>query len=149
MVRTVLLALHLAGMAAWLGANFLQLAVTRFYAHQPTEARLAWVRATGLLATRYYNAAGALIGVTGVNLVLHGHWSWSSGFIWVGVAVLVIGGAMGAGGFVPTSARLAEALRAEQADTVRRLDRRVLVLAIVDTAFVLTAVLAMVHKWQA
>ena len=149
MVRTLLLAAHLAGMAAWLGANFTQLAVARFYGHQPTEARLAWVRATGLMATRYYNTAGALIGATGVGLVLHGHWSWSSGFIWVGIAVLVIGGAMGTGGFVPTSARLAAALRAEQPEEVRRLDRRILVLAIVDTTLVLTTVLAMVHKWLA
>lgn len=149
MVRTLLLVAHLAGMAAWLGANFTQLAVGRFYSRQPTEARLAWVRATGLMAGRYYNAAGVLIGVTGVSLVLHEHWSWSSGFIWVGVAVLVIGGALGAGGFIPVSARLAAALRAEQADEVRRLDRRVLVMAIVDTTFVLVAVLAMVHKWRA
>lgn len=149
MARTVLLAAHLAGMAAWLGANFTQLALARYYGNQPTDARLAWVRATGLMASRYYNAAGTLIGATGVGLVLHGHWSWSSGFIWVGVGVLVIGGALGAGGFVPTSARLAAALRAEQAAEVRRLDRRTLVMAVLDTAFVLTAVLAMVHKWRA
>ncbi len=149
MVRTLLLTVHLAGVAAWLGANFTQLALGRFYGNQPTEARLAWVTATGLMASRYYNTAGTVIGATGVGLVLHGDWSWGSGFIWVGIAVLVIGGVMGMRGFVPASAQLAAALRAEQPAEVRRFDHRVLVLAVVDTSFVLVTVLAMVHKWQA
>lgn len=147
-MRTILLALHLCGVAAWLGANFTQMFLVRFYARQPDEARLAWVGATTWMARSYYNAAGALIGVTGVSLVLHGHWSWSSGFVWIGIAVLVIGGVMGGRGFVPTSSALADAIAASDRPTTARLDRRVLVLALVDTTFVLTAVLAMVDKWR-
>ncbi|MFN8020023.1 MAG: hypothetical protein U0Q03_00725 [Acidimicrobiales bacterium] len=146
-MRTVLLALHLCGVAAWLGANFTQLFLVRFYARQPDDARRAWVRATTLMGRSYYNAAGALIGVTGVSLVIHGHWPWSSGFVWVGIAVLVVGGAMGGIGFVPSSSKLADAIAGGDRPTVVRLDRRILVLALVDTTFVLMAVLAMVDKW--
>ena len=148
-MRTLLLTLHVPGVAAWLGANFTQLFLVRFYARQPADARLAWVRATLSLARAYYNAAGVVIGVTGVLLVLHGDWSWSSGFIWVGVVVLVIGGVLGAAGFIPTATRQVAALEAGDAATESRLGRRTLVLAAIDTSLLIVAVLAMVHKWAA
>jgi hypothetical protein len=146
-MRTLLLTLHLSGVAAWLGANFTQLFLVRFFARQSGDARLAWVRATLSLGRAYYNAAGVLIGVTGVLLVLHGDWSWSSGFIWVGIAVLVIGGVLGAAGFIPTATRQAAALEAHDTATESKLGRRTLALAAVDTSLLVLAVLAMVHKW--
>ncbi|MCB1000112.1 MAG: hypothetical protein KDB40_12515 [Acidimicrobiales bacterium] len=148
-MRTLLLTLHLVGVAAWLGANLVQLSLGRFYAAQGVEARLAWLRATTLLAQRYYNAAGTLIGVSGVLLVLDGGWSWGSGFVWIGIAVLVIGGVLGAVEFVPTGRHLAEALRAGAAERIRALDRRAVGFAVLDTSLVVLAVVAMVHKWGA
>ena len=146
-MRTSLLTLHLVGVASWLGANLVQLSLGRFYAAQGVEARLAWLRATTLLAQRYYNAAGGVIGVTGVLLVLDGGWSWGSGFIWIGVTVLVVGGVLGAVAFVPTGARQAEALRAGTVERLRALDRRAIGFAVLDTSLVVLAVVAMVHKW--
>lgn len=146
-MRTLLLTLHLSGVAAWLGANFTQLFLVRFFARQPEDTRLAWVRATLSLGRVYYNAAGVLIGVTGVLLVLHGDWSWSSGFIWVGIAVVVLGGVLGAAGFIPTATRQAAALEAHDTATESRLGRRTLSLAVVDTSLLIVAILAMVHKW--
>lgn len=146
-MRTLLLTAHLIGVASWLGANLTQLFLARFYAQQNDDSRLAWLRATTLMARRYYNAAGTVIGVTGVSLVLHGKWGWGSGFIWVGVAVLVIGGAIGALHFVPTGERQIAAIGAGDRGLLARLDRRVVVVAVIDTALVVLAMLAMVDKW--
>ena len=93
--RTIVLALHITGVAAWLGANFVQLVLEPSVREGPADIAVAWTRQTIFLGERYYIAAGALIGVTGVILVLDNDWSWSAGFVWVGIAVVVIGGILG------------------------------------------------------
>lgn len=148
MVRNGLLALHITAVSAWLGANLVLLVLGPRFAAGPAETAAAWTRQTAWLGERFYNVAGVTIGTTGVLLVLNGGWSWSSGFIWVGIAVLVIGGATGALLFVPLAKRRAAALedtRQADADTAQR---RILALSVLDTVLVLTAVLAMVAKWQ-
>jgi hypothetical protein len=145
--RTIVLALHITGVAAWLGANFVQLVLTPRFARGPADVAAAWTRQTIWLGERYYIAAGGLIAVTGVTLVLDGDWSWSSGFIWVGIAVVIIGAVMGGAFFGPLAKRRAEALEAGDTTTADGVQRRILPLAFVDTALVLTAILAMVDKW--
>ena len=149
MTRTLVLALHIAGVAAWLGANFVQLVLSPRFAKGPSDVAAAWTRQTIWLGERYYIAAGALIAITGVTLVLDGGWSWSSGFIWVGIIVVVIGAVMGAAGFGPLAKQRADALEAGDTAAADAAQGRIMPLALVDTALVLTAVLAMVDKWQA
>lgn len=149
MTRTLLLALHIAGVSAWLGANFVQLVLSPRFARGPADVAAAWTRQTIWLGERYYNAAGALIVASGVLLVLDGDWSWGSGFIWVGVGVVAIGGALGGGAFGPLAKRRAAALEAGDQAAADAAQGRIIPLAVLDTALVLTAVLAMVEKWQA
>lgn len=148
-MRTVLVALHISGVAAWLGANFVQLVLTPRFDKLGTAAAAAWTRQTIWLGERYYNVAGGLIGVTGVLLVLDGDWSWSAGFIIVGIAVLVIGGVLGVAHFGPQAKARAAALEAGDTATAQRAFGRILPAALLDTALVLTAVVVMVEKWQA
>lgn len=146
--RTLLLALHIAAVGGWLGANFLQLLLSPRFARDSTESASAWTRQTMWLGERYYPVAGALIGITGVLLVLDGEWPWSSGFIWVGIAVIVIGGVMGVAVFAPLSKRRLAALESGDTATADRVLKRIVPLGLLDTAFVVIAVLAMVHKWM-
>jgi hypothetical protein len=108
----------------------------------------AWTRQTIWLGERYYIAAGALIAVTGVTLVIDGDWSWSSGFIWVGIAVVVIGAVMGGAFFGPLAKQRAAALDTGDVAAADRVQGRIIPLALLDTALVLTAILAMVDKWM-
>ena len=147
MVRTLLLAAHITGVAAWLGANFVQLVLSPRFAHGPADVAAAWTRQTIWLGERYYNAAGALIALTGVLLVLDGDWSWGSGFIWVGIGVIVAGGVMGGVFFGPLAKKRANALEAGDTSGAAEAQGRIIPLAIFDTALVLTAVVAMVDKW--
>ena len=148
MTRNLLLLLHIAGVAAWLGANFVQLVLTPRFARGPAELDAAWARQTIFLGERYYTAAGGLIGVTGVLLVLDGDWSWGSGFIWVGAAVIVIGAVMGVAFFAPLAQKRIGALESGDGAGAAAAQRRIIPLALLDTALMLTAVLAMVDRWQ-
>jgi hypothetical protein len=63
------------------------------------------------------------------------------------VAVLVIGGVVGVAHFVPTGERQIEAIERNDRTLLARLDRRVISVAVIDTALVVLAMLAMVDKW--
>jgi len=145
--RTLVLALHITGVAAWLGANFVQAALSPRFAKGPADAAAAWTRQTIWLGERFYTAAGGLIGVTGVILVLDNDWDWSSKFIWVGIAVLIVGAVLGVAVFGPLAKRRADALESGDTATADAAMGRIIPFAVVDTVLVLLAVLAMVDKW--
>lgn len=148
MTRTILLALHITGAAAWLGANFVQLVVTPRLERESAEVAASWTRQQQLLGQRYYGPVGALIAITGVLLVLDGDLSWSTGFIWVGIIVVVIGAALGVAAFTPLGNRRLAALEAGDRPAAARALRSTLRLAVLDTALVLLTVLAMVDRWD-
>jgi hypothetical protein len=149
MTRTVLLVVHITGVGSWLGANAVQLLLSPRFARASTDVAAAWTRQIVWLAERYYVVVGAVIGITGVLLVLDGDWSWSSGFIWVGVTVLVIGAVLGVAVFGPLARARADALDSGDRDRADTAQRRIVPFGIVDTALVVVAIAAMVHKWQA
>jgi hypothetical protein len=149
MTRTLLLVVHIAAVGAWLGANFVQLVLSPRFASGPPALAAAWTRHTIWLGERYYTAAGGVIAVTGVLLVLDGDWSWGAGFIWVGIAVVAIGGAMGALLFAPLARQRATALEAGDEAGAAAAQSRIIPLALLDTTLVLLAVLVMVERWQA
>jgi hypothetical protein len=147
--RNIVLTLHIAGAAAWLGANLVQLVLTPRFARWGGETAARWADAAGALTRTYYNAAGGILGVTGVLLVMHGGWSWTAGFVLLGIATLVVGGVLGSLEFGPLSARLAAAARGGDEPAVQRLARRTVRSALIDTSLVVLTVFAMVSKWAA
>jgi hypothetical protein len=149
MYRDTLLVVHLASVAAWLGANFVQLFLAPWFAKRPVAEHAAWVDASRLLGQRYYNVAGAVIGVSGVLLVVETSYNFSAGFVAVGIAVIVIGALLGIFAFTRLAERQAEALRNGDPATAGALGNRIAALAVLDTALVVTAVVTMVAKWQA
>lgn len=149
MYRELLLVVHIASVAAWLGANFVQLFLGPWFTRRGGEAAIAWHEAATRLTSRYYNVAGAVLVLSGVLLVLELDHAWSAGFVGVGITVVIIGAALGILFFGPTARRLADAEREVDAAERRRLGRMYVALACVDTLLVLLAVLAMVKRWNA
>lgn len=145
--RTFLLAVHLASVAAWLGANFVQAVLSPRFAKEDAAAAAAWTRQQMWLGQRYYNVAGGLIVLTGILLVLDGPWDLTDGFVLVGLTVVVIGGAMGGLVFAPLSRTRLAALESGDTAKADAAQSRIIPAAILDTILVLTAVVAMVHKW--
>lgn len=148
MYRDTVLVVHIAGVAAWLGANFVQLFLAPWFARRPAVEYAAWIDASRLLGQRYYNVAGGVIGTTGVLLVIETGYEWSAGFVGVGIAVIIVGAVLGIFAFAPLAARQAEAVRGGDGATARSLAGRVTSLALLDTILVLTAVSAMVVRWR-
>jgi hypothetical protein len=147
MTRTLLLTLHITGVAAWLGANFVQMVLSPRFAKDGAAAAAAWTRQIIWLGERYYIGAGVLVGVTGVLLVLDGGWSWSSGFIWVGIVVVVTGAVLGAAVFGPLAHQRLAGLESGDLAAADAAQARIIPFAILDTGLILLAILAMVDKW--
>jgi hypothetical protein len=144
----VLLVLHIAGVCAWLGANFVQLAIAPRMDREGTTIAAAWTRQTMWLGERYYSVAGAWLAITGILLVIHEDLAWRSGFIWVGVVVIVIGAVLGVAAFTPLAKRRLGALEAGDAAGAKEAQSRIIPLALLDTVLVLIAMLAMVDHWH-
>lgn len=146
MYRNVLLSIHIASVAAWLGANLTQFFLAPWFTQRGGEVAAAWFEATTRMARRYYNAAGTVLAVSGVLLLLEssGAYRWSSGFVVVGLAVVTVGAALGIAFFAPDGERLAAAAR----DGRRVNLGRFLSVLCLDTVLVSAAVLAMVAKWR-
>ena len=146
-VRTVLLAMHITAIASWLGADVLQHAMRHRWSHESHEAVTAWARMQFWLHDRYYAVVAAVILLTGIALVQHGHWGWTASFIWVGISAIVAGATLGGIGLKALTKRRLTALETGDAQGATAASRRALPLEIILTAWVLVAVVAMVHKW--
>jgi hypothetical protein len=149
--RTIVLALHIVGVSGWLGANFVQAVLTPRFAKERADVAAAWTRQTIWLGERYYVAVGALIAITGVILVLDSDtpWEWGDGFVWVGIAVVIVGAVLGVAVFGPLAKQRVAALESGDDATARATVGKIIPFAVLDTVLVLLAVLAMVHKWMA
>ena len=65
-----MLVIHIIAVAAWLGANLLQAFASPLAAGADPVARRWWADAQGRLSKVYYSAAGVVILLTGVFLVI-------------------------------------------------------------------------------
>jgi hypothetical protein len=147
MTRNLFLLAHITSVAAWLGANILQLVVgPRFRARGGDVAR-AWASTGEFLGQRYYNVVGGLVAVTGIALVLHGHWHWQ-GFVIVGIAMIVVGGLTGVFGFDKLFKAEVKARTEGDEVTAKRVTHNITSLACMDTFLVLVTMLAMIDKWK-
>lgn len=143
--RNVLLVVHIAAAAAWLGANFVQLALTPQFAKRGGEVAASWFEAASWLGKRYYNVAGGVLAVSGILLVMETPYDFSAGFVAVGIVVIVIGAVMGIAFFAPEGDRLAATAR----EGGPLASNRYLAFALLDTALVILAITAMVWRWHA
>jgi hypothetical protein len=144
--RTILLTLHIAAIASWLGADVVQHAMRHRWQKETPAALEAWARMQLWLHERYYAIVVLVIVVTGVGLVQDGHWGWSAKFVWVGIAAVAAGGTLGGIGLKGLAKRRIGALEANDARGAADVDRRAVPIELVLTAFVLVTVVAMVYK---
>ncbi|HUR55399.1 MAG TPA: hypothetical protein VMZ71_14795 [Gemmataceae bacterium] len=147
--RTVLLSLHIAAIASWLGADMLQHAVRRRWQRETGDAALAFARMVHWLHDRYYAVVAGLIALTGVGLVFDGDWSWGSGFIWVGISTVVLGGVLGGVVLKLLSKKQVDALEAGDSGAAHETHGRAVPIEMFLTTAVLVTIVAMVGKWRA
>lgn len=148
MTRNLLLLVHISAVAAWLGANLTQFMVAPRLRRSGTAEARAWSDTARFLGQRYYSVAGVIVGITGVLLVLHGHWRWQ-GFVVVGIATVIIGATLGIAVFDPLLRKEAAALDAGDTATVAKLQHNITSVATLDTFLILITMLAMIDRWMA
>ena len=148
MTRNLLLLVHIAAVAAWLGANLVQFVISPRMQRAGPETARAWSETGLFLGQRYYNVVGAAVAVSGIALVLHGHWKWR-GFVLVGIGMVIVGGLVGVLLFDRLFQSEAAALESGDAAGAAKARHNITSVAVLDTTLVLITMLAMIDHWHA
>jgi hypothetical protein len=146
-MRDLLLVLHIVGVATWLGANVVQFLSTKRLVAQGGQVAAAWTGMTVLWARILYMPASILILATGTWLVLETGWEFSHGFVSVGFTVVIIGAVLGIVVFAKAGERASAAFAAGDDATGTAEVNKVIPWAILDSALIVVAIIAMVGKW--
>ena len=145
-MRNAALWLHIIGVSMWLGTNVAQMLIGPKLVNG--GAGLPWLKAVDKASGPIYGSASGLILLTGIYLVLSNDaFSFGSTFVGIGIAVVIIGGAL-AGLVFNRKTRQAIGLF-ESGDTAKAMPvyKSIGSWAVLDTALVAFAILAMVSKW--
>jgi hypothetical protein len=145
--RNLLLLAHITSVAAWLGANLLQLVVGPRLRARGGEVARQWAETGEFLGKRYYNIIGGLVAITGIGLVFHGHWEWR-GFVLVGIGMVVVGAVTGIVGFDRLFRQEVAARTSGDEVTATRAAHNITSLAVMDTVLLLITMLAMIDRWK-
>ena len=148
MTRNLLVLVHLTSVAAWLGANILQFIVAPRLRRAGSAAALAWSETARFLGQRYYNVVGAVLGISGVLLVIDGDWQWR-GFVFVGIGMIIVGATLGIAVFEPLLKKEAAAIEGGDAAELTTIRHNITSVATLDTMLLLITMLAMIDKWMA
>ena len=148
MTRTLLVLVHLTSVAAWLGANISQFIVAPRLRRAGSAAALAWSETARFLGQRYYNVVGAVLGISGVLLVIDGDWQWR-GFVFVGIGMIIVGATLGIAVFEPLLKKEAAAIEGGDAAELTTIRHNITSVATLDTVLLLITMLAMIDKWMA
>jgi len=146
-LRNVALWLHIIGASMWIGTNVAQTVIGPKVVR--AGAGLQWLKAVEKASGPIYGAASGLILLTGIYLVLGSNdaYSFGSAFVGIGIAVIIIGGAL-AGLVFNRKTRQAIGLF-ESGDSAKAMPvyKSIAPWAVIDTALLAFAALAMVAKW--
>lgn len=149
-MRTFALWLHIIGAGLWLGTNVVQ-AVVGPRLTKIEGAAVPWLRAVESASGKIYGTASALILLPGIYLVLASDdaYSFGSAFVGIGIAILIIGGALAGLVFTPKTRKAIGLFENGEGSQAVATFKSIGVWGAIDTVLVLFAILAMVAKWGA
>lgn len=147
-MRTFALWLHILGGGTWLGANVMQAVVSRGLIGDDTTVAKRWMQAVHKASNPVYGIASVLILATGIYLVLgFDAYSFSDTFVGIGIAVLIIGGALAGLVFSRQTKAAIAAYESGNPAAAAPAHRSIAMWGTIDTLLIALAVLAMVAKW--
>jgi hypothetical protein len=149
-MRNILLWLHIIGGGTWLGANLTQAFVgPKLMANRETAP--GWLRAVEKASGPLYGSAAGVLLVSGIILVLisDGAYSFGSVFVTIGIAVVIIGGALAGLVFGRRTRQMLALYDSGQDAQVPAIYRTIGTWGIIDSLLIVVAILAMVSKWGA
>ncbi|MGH9896101.1 MAG: hypothetical protein ACREA0_29750 [bacterium] len=149
-MRNFALWLHILGGATWFGANVAQ-AVIGPKMMRDDAGGAVWLRAVEKASGPIYGGAATAILATGIYLVLgsNGAYSFGSAFVGIGIAILIIGGALAGLVFGRKARQMIALYDSGNTSGVAGIYRSLRTWGVIDTLLLAVAVLAMVSKWGA
>ena len=147
-MRNLALWLHIIGASMWIGTNVAQMVIGPRLVKE--GAGLAWLKAVEKAGGPIYGAASGLIILTGIYLVVsNDSFSFGSAFVGIGIAVVIIGGAMAGLVFNRRTRQTIGLFEGGDTAKATTVYQSIGGWALLDTALLAFAVLAMVSKWGA
>jgi hypothetical protein len=139
------LALHIIAAGVWLGANVAQLVMGARLRSAGAEVRAWWAEAGEFLGKAVYPAAGAVLLITGIILVIQGNYSFGSTFVSIGFLAVIIGAVLGGVVFGPKNRAVAQAARGGDTEGETKARTTIINVAVLDTAIVVATIFVMVY----
>ena len=147
-MRNVALWLHIIGASMWIGTNVAQMVIGPRLVRD--GAGLPWLKAVEKGSGPIYGGAAGLILLTGIYLVVsNDSFSFGSAFVGIGITILIIGGAMAGLVFNRKTRQAIGLFEGGDAAKATSVYQTIGGWAVLDTALLIFAVLAMVSKWGA
>jgi uncharacterized membrane protein len=142
---------HVLAAVTWVGgALFASILGARAAASGDGPRMASFAGEMEIVGMRVFMPASMTLIATGVGMMLNGDcpWAWRSLWVSYGLAIWVVGFALGIGYFGPQSGRLAKLIAAEGPDApeVKARIRQILVVSRLELVLLLGAVWAMVAK---
>ena len=145
-MRDVALWLHIIGASMWIGTNVAQMVIGPKLVNG--GAGLQWLKAVEKASGPIYGSASVLILLTGIYLVLSNDaFSFGSAFVGIGIAVVIIGGALAGLVFNRKTRQVIGLFEGGDSAKAIPVYKSIASWAVLDTALLVFAVLAMVSKW--
>jgi len=91
-ITETLLVFHVLSAATWIGASFYNAFLGPRFAAAGGPAAVAWIKAVGEAALKFFMPAAVLTLLTGIGLVLSDDaFDWGDLFVSIGLAVVIVG----------------------------------------------------------
>lgn len=148
-MRNFALWIHILGGATWFGVNIAQAVIGPKMLRSGHGA--AWLAAVEKASGPVYGTASGAILLSGVYLVLSsdGAYTFGSVFVGIGIAILIIGGALAGLVFNRKTKQMVAMYASGNASGIEPVYRSLGTWGAIDTLLVAVAILAMVSKWGA
>lgn len=147
-MREVLLIVHIAAVAAWLGASGAQFVILPTMTRRGGETAEAWMTTFVRLGRIYYTPAALLILASGIGLVIDSTlYDFEHVFVVVGVLMVLIGGALGGAFYGPKGRLAAEAYGSGDDQAGRAQSTRIAQVGALEVVLLVVTVAGMVYRW--
>jgi uncharacterized membrane protein len=148
-LRNIALWLHILGGGTWIGANLTQAAVGRRMTSGEPSIATRWLETVNKASGPLYGTASVVILATGIYLVLSsdGAFTFGTAFVGIGIAILIIGGAVAGLFFTPQTKKAIGLFSAGNSTEGLEVMERIGWVGVLDTLLIAFAALVMVLKW--
>lgn len=149
-MSTLLLTVHIIGVAIWLGSNLFMGFGSSRADGQSAEVNAWWAELQGTGGRILKNVALLLVLVSGVLLiVVEDRGEFSDGYVSLGFLAVIVGGALGGAVFAPGCRQIAQAFRSGQTAEALPIIKKLGLVGTFESLLVVITVAAMVGAWGA